>query len=317
MTGASRRETSDPSISRSGDYAECTARQRDNAPSDELMTNISVGDAVVRRFLDECQARSLAPTTITDRRRVLRRLAEWAGQPILYLDENQLRDWQVGESRRVLPQTLHGYLVAVRSFYAWAKVRGMLDVDPAAVLDLPRLPKRLPDPIAEDVYRRCVLDAPPDMAAILGLAGFAGLRACEIARLAWPAVRWADRTLRLDGKGAKERIVPAEGELPGLLAALGARRGPVIPRLDGHAGHNTAHTISQRVNRWLHANGCDWTLHKCRHRFATVVVAKTGNVIAAQRLLGHSSLSTTQIYVAVDPEQLRAAARAAGEFGAA
>jgi site-specific recombinase XerD len=172
------------------------------------MTNSTAGDAVVARFLDECHSRGLAPATLTDRKRVLRRLAQWAEAPILFLDETQLRDWQIMQARTVQPQTLHSYLVAVRSFFSWAKARGLLDVDPAEHLDLPRLPRRLPDPIAEDVFRRCVEDAPADMAALLGLAGFAGLRAVEIARLAWPSVRWADRTLRVDGKGSKERVLP-------------------------------------------------------------------------------------------------------------
>lgn len=317
MTRASRRKSSGPSIDRTDDYDPCAVRHVADSPTPELMTNTQAGDAIVRRFLDECEARGLAATTITDRKRNLRRLAEWANSPILFLDEAQLRDWQIHESKRVLPQSLHSYLVAIRAFYAWAHARGLLDVDPAASLDLPRLPKRLPDPIAEDVFRRCVEDAPPDMAAILGLAGFAGLRAVEIARLAWPAVRWGDKSLRLDGKGSKERIVPMEGELPGLLAALATRRGPVIPRRDGQARHNEPHTISQRANVWLHDHDSPWTLHKLRHRFGTMVVRRGGNVVAAQRLLGHASLSTTQIYVDVDPEALRAAAAAAAEFGEA
>lgn len=259
----------------------------------------------------------LIPETITDRKRILRRLSEWAGGPILFLTADDLRSWQVREAHRVQPSTLHSYLVAVRAFYAWAKVRGLIDVDPAAELDMPRLPKRLPDPIAEDVYRRCVEGAPPDLAAILGLAGFAGLRAIEIARLAWTAVRWHDRTLRLDGKGSKERVVPLEGELPSLLVALPTRSGPVIVRRDGGKGHNSAHTISQRANVWLHDHDCDWTLHGCRHRFASLAYQGTGDLLAVQRLLGHSSPATTQIYAEASAEQLRAAAQAASGWGAA
>jgi len=285
------------------------------------MTTPAAGAAVVRRFLDECESRALSPTTIADRNRNLRRLGEWANAPILFLTSDDLRAWQIHEARRVQPSTLHSYLVAVRSFFAWAKVRGLLDIDPAAELDLPRLPKRVPDHIAEDIYRARVETAAPDMAAILGLAGFAGLRACEIARLGWPSVRWHDRTLRLDGKGSKERVVPMEGTLPSLLARLGSRVGPVIPRRDGGRGHNTAHTISQRANTWLHNGGdtvpdgrCPWTLHDCRHRFAQLAFDATGNLLAVADLLGHSSVSTTQIYAKANVEQLRATAATAADF---
>lgn len=304
-------------LRRTGERGTSPFRHVGHLGIDDDMTIIQISETLIAKYLSECEARSLKQTTITDRRRILRRLGEWAApDPVLYLSTDRLRDWQVYTSTTVTPATLHSYLVALRMFYAWAHDRRLINVDPAAELDMPRLPKRLPHPIDDDALRRCIEAAPPDLAAILGLARFGGLRACEIARLAWPSVRWADGRILIDGKGDRQRVVPMLGELPPLLAALpavdGRRVGPVIPRRDGGKGHNTPHNISQLATVYFREQGCEGRLHSCRHGFATAIVANGGSVVAAQRLLGHEHLSTTQIYVDVTADELEdAVSRAA------
>jgi integrase/recombinase XerC len=283
------------------------------------MTARDLGAAVITRFLDDSRARGLSTDgTLPGWRRTLDALARWADQPVLYLTEDQLRAWARERAKEILPQTLHGYVVCLRAFYSWAVRTGLLAENPALALELPRLPKRTPDPITERAYSLCVDTAPLDLAACYGLAGFAGLRACEVARLAWPAVRWAEQLLRLDGKGDVERVVPMSGPLAELLVRLpsgpSARRGPVIRRRDGGAGHNRPHTISQTANTWLADHDIPWTLHKMRHRFATRLLDEGADVRIVQEALGHASLSSTAIYTKVRPERLRAAIEAAGRI---
>jgi integrase/recombinase XerC len=275
-------------------------------------------DAVVRAFLDDTRMRGLSQKTTYNCQLTLGRLARWAATegrpPVLYLTTSDLLDWARAQ-RQCLPQTLHGYLVQLRMFYAWALTRGLLDVDPVLRIELPKLPDRLPDPVPEDVYRQVMGPAETDMAAILGLAGFCGLRACEIAWLPWSGVRFTDMRLRVRGKGGRERILPLEPGPAELLAALPKRSGPVIPRRDGERGHNEPHTISHRANAYLHDQGCPWTLHKLRHRFATVGLAATGNIAAVSESLGHKRIQTTHdIYARSSIDQLRAVTEAAGRF---
>lgn len=275
--------------------------------------------AIVRRFLEEGHSRGLSPNTITNLRNTLRRLSEWAQTndrpPVLYLTQADILDWTVEQSRSVQPATLHGYLVQIRIFFDWATTRRLLDVDPTTGIDLPKLPARLPDPMPEDTYQLVMGQADTQMRATLGLAGFAGLRACEIADLPWPAVRWGDGLIRVQGKGRKERIAFLGRELAEILTALPSRRGPVVPRRDGRPGFNRPHTISHQANRFLHAHGCeDWTLHSLRHRFATCALDATGDIAAVSQLLGHASTSTTQIYAKISTAHLRAAAAGADGY---
>jgi len=271
----------------------------------------------MRSFLDEARMRGLSDKTTYNCKLTLRRLGTWAADtgrpPVLYLTTSDLIEW-CKTQRHVLPQTMHGYLVQIRMFTAWAVTRGLLDTDPALKIDLPKLPDRLPDPMPEHVYRDVMAGADDDMRVILGLAGFSGLRACEIAWLAWSGVRFSDMRLRILGKGSRERIFPMSPDLGQLLTALPVRSGPVVRRLDGQRGHNDPHTVSQRANSYLHAMGSTWTLHKLRHRFGTVALAQTGNLLAVAELMGHRNPATTQIYARVSPDHLQAAAHAAGKF---
>jgi site-specific recombinase XerD len=279
------------------------------------MTTDDRGVAVIRSFLDDGHARGLSDATLDGWRRTLHRMTTWADGPILFLSTDDLRRWARWQAVEVLPQTLHGYIVCLRAFYGWACRIGMLPDDPSTPIDLPRLPKHLPDPIAERALAVCLSEAPADLKAAFGLAGFAGLRACEIARLSWPSVRWAERVLRLDGKGDKERVVPMSTALAELLATIpseGHRRGPVVIRRDGGRGHNSPHTVSQRASTWLKDHEIPWTLHKMRHRFASELVDRGADLRTVQELLGHASLTSTQIYTRVRPERLRAAVEAVG-----
>lgn len=281
------------------------------------MTPLHRPDAVVRAFLDDARMRGLSQKTIYNCQLTLRRVGDWAATsgrpPVLYLTTGDLLDWARSQ-RQILPQTLNGYLVQIRMFYAWAVTRQILDADPAERIELPKLPRRLPDPMPDDVFSRMLTVAEPDMRVILGLAGFMGLRACEIAWLPWSAVRFADMRVRVIGKGNKERVMPLKPIVAELLAGMPTRSGPVVPRRDGGRGHNEPHTISHRANAFLHDQDCPWTLHKLRHRAGTLAMAATGDALAVAEFLGHEGLSNVQVYAKVSATHLDAAADAAARL---
>ena len=263
-------------------------------------------EAVLVLYAESLRVRNLRPGTRYGRERALARLTRWADDgPILYLTEADLMRWQTERSRSICAGSLRGEMTNIHAFYLWAVRQRYLAVDPMVRLDMPRTPRRFPRPIADRKLAAALADADQQMSAILGLAAFAGFRACEIAGLEWPDVGLADPVPQLricEGKGGRGRVVPLSPVLAELLLALpGPHRGPVIPRLDGQAGANRPHTISHRANDYLHGMGIPDTLHTARHRFATVAFRHCRDLRAVQDLLGHASPTTTSIYTLSSP----------------
>lgn len=274
-------------------------------------------EGITGRYLDHLRVRNLRPWTIYNRQRALARLAAWAGGPVLYLTEADIERWQLQRSSEIQPEPRRTELSNVRQFYRWCTREGLLAVDPTARIDMPKVARRMPRPIGDVKLADAIAQADPSMCAILALAAFAGLRACEIARLDWAEVGIVDEHKQLrvvDGKGGHGRIVPISSALASILAKLGHRRGPVIVRLDGRAGQALPHRISQRANDYLHEMDIVETLHQCRHRFATSAYRACHDIRAVQELLGHASPNTTAIYAAAASEVAISAVESAGEL---
>lgn len=276
-------------------------------------------EGIVGRYLDHLRVRNLRYWTIYNRQCALARLSRWAGGPVLYLTAAELARWQTQRAGEVQPEPLRTELSHARQFYRWCVREGYLATDPTARLDMPRVVRHLPRPIRDSVLAAAMAAADPPMLAILALAAFAGLRACEIAGLDWSEVGGDPRNPNIrvvDGKGGHSRLVPLSGPLAAVLDALPSRRGPVVTRLDGNAGPNQAHTISHRANDYLHAMDIPDTLHTLRHRFATTAYQACKDIRAVQELLGHASPRTTAVYAAASSDVARSAVDAAGGLAA-
>lgn len=269
------------------------------------------------RHLEYLRTRNMRATTIYNRQRALARLAAWAAGPILYLGEDELLRWQHDRARQIQPEPLRTEMSHVRNFFRWSVRESYIETDPTLRLEMPRVARRLPRPIADAALAAAMAAADPEMTAILALAAFAGLRAIEIAKLDWAEVGIGQRRPHLrivDGKGGHARLVPISSALAAVLAVLPHRRGPVIRRMDGQPGPNAAHRISARANDYLHSMGIDDTLHQCRHRFGTVTYQACQDIRAVQDLLGHASPATTAVYAAAASEVARSAVEQAGSL---
>ena len=135
-----------------------------------------------------------------------------------------------------------GYL---RAFYRWAMREGLVDVDPTALVDSPRLPSLLPRPARDEHVAHVVSGAGVELTAIIGLMAGGGLRCCEVAALRWSDVDLADGWVHVMGKGSRERRVHLGAEVVALVAALDGTDGPVFPGYDG--GHRSSARVSQMV----------------------------------------------------------------------
>jgi integrase/recombinase XerC len=201
-------------------------------------------------------------------------------------------------------------LAAVRSFYRFLVRRGVLEHNPGREVRAPRPGRKLAGflPIDETA---ALLDGGRDDArqrVVLELLYATGLRVSELASLDLDAVDREERTVRVVGKGRKERIVPygagAAGALQAYLDRRGRAPGPLFVNARGRRlGVRSLYEIVRRAAR---QRGLTRRVspHTLRHSFATHLLDAGADLRLIQDLLGHSRLSTTQRYTHVAAEQL-------------
>jgi integrase/recombinase XerD len=212
----------------------------------------------------------------------------------------------------------------VRSFFHFLVAEGRQSDDPTVALDTPRVRKRLPRSLSRDEVER-LLAAPAQRGgpkslrdtAILETLYASGMRVSELVALDVPDVNQEEGTVRCVGKGAKERIIPLYERAVDALAAYVKEGRGAYDRVEGeHALFlNPRGTRITRQGLWLiikeyvEQTGIegDVTPHTLRHSFATHLLDGGAGLREVQHLLGHSNVSTTQIYTHVSTERLRRA----------
>jgi integrase/recombinase XerD len=293
------------------------------------------GDAAaIAVFLERLWAESgLAQQTLASYRRDLEGLARWLavpGQPdadaagaLVGASRAQLFDYFAERTRLGYAPRSNGRLLsALRAFYAQLLRRGAITMDPAALLEAPKLGRSLPKALSESEVE--ALLAAPDVDDSLGLRDRAmleliyasGLRVSELVTLPASGLNLRQGVVRVTGKGSKERLVPLGAEAqhwlerylaearPGL--AGGRARLPLF--LDRKAEAPSRQQFWQRLKRMAAQAGIDparVSPHGLRHSFATHLLNHGADLRALQLLLGHASLSTTQIYTLVAREHLK------------
>lgn len=240
--------------------------------------------------------RNLTGRSSVHRERSILLLLEWvAPTGLLKVTYQDIEGWL--DSRGVGPRTRRWHLSNVAAFYRWAVLEGHIAIDPTVRVSRPRLPRLVPRPWLEGDFARAVREADPRMRCFLMLAGFAGMRCCEMSRLRREHIFDATIPAMLvvhNGKGGHQRLIPLH---PLLLAALRTyglpKRGWVFPGQDGPL---KAHTISRYVALYLDRLGIEATAHQGRHAFATAVYRASKDLRMVQELLGHASPATTATY---------------------
>lgn len=231
-----------------------------------------------------------------------------------WLDARRRSGYQLRSNARLLS--------SLRRFYRWALAEGLCDADPLVEVRLPRVHAKLPDSLDEAEVER-LLEA-PDVDTPLGLRDRAmlellyacGLRVSELIGLRQDSVNLRQGVVRVLGKGDKERLVPMGEEAQRwteryLRTGRGQlmndiRQAPLFPgRRDGFM---TRQTFWHRVKHYARLAAIDKPLspHTLRHAFATHLLNHGANLRVVQLLLGHSDLSTTQIYTHVAQARLEA-----------
>lgn len=275
--------------------------------------------------------RGRAPNTLAAYRRDLRAYATWLahrGLPLATVDEVVLNEYVQalrGEGRA--PSTVARALVSVRSLHRFLAEEGRTGADPGAQIAVPRVPRGLPKALEEDEVA-ALLDAVTGDTprarrdrALLEVLYASGMRISELVGLSIGDLDVGGGMVRVLGKGGKERLVPlgrparqaleawfAPGGRPLLEPERWARRGDAeavfLNARGGRLSRQGAWGIVRRHGERV-GLGSRLTPHVLRHSCATHLLDHGADIRAVQELLGHASISTTQVYTRVSPERLR------------
>jgi integrase/recombinase XerD len=288
--------------------------------------------ALVAFFLERAWSElGLADNTLAGYRRDLEGFARWLatrGAALASADRAAVQHYlserggQGGRSGEGYKARSNARLVStLRHFYRLLVRERRVDADPTLLLDAPKLPRGLPKALSETEVE-ALLRAPPDTPlglrdrAMLELMYATGLRVSELVGITAAQVNLRQGALRVLGKGGKERLVPLGDEAAHWLARYVGEARPLLLK----GGRSDALFVSNR--RAAMTRQMFWTLvkkhaleagiaaarispHVLRHSFATHLLNHGADLRALQLMLGHSSLSTTQIYTLVAKEGLK------------
>lgn len=279
--------------------------------------------------------KGLARHTLESYRRDLTRLDRWAskaGKPIAELTRPDLRKWIANLSREGLaPTSVARAVSAARGFFKFLMLDGHIKFHPAEDLDTPQRFSYLPKFLTEEEIDR--LFATPDISteegirdrAMLELMYAAGLRVSELVTLKQAEVDVHSGVVNCHGKGSKERRVPiGKSAIHWLQQYASVKAGygkSPYPNLFLHRGKPLTRQLAwTMIKAYAEKIGLEHVSpHTLRHSFATHLLQHGADSRSVQALLGHSDISTTQIYTHITDRHLRAAydnhhprARAAG-----
>jgi len=306
-------------------------------------------DDRLNRLLDEHDSwltveRGLAANSLAAYRRDLRRYAAFLrargeDDPLAVREEavlayvEHLRSASDEDDRpRFAPASIARALVAVRSFHRFCLEEGLLAVDPSDQVGAPRVPQGIPKALSESEVESLLDAVIGDTAAALRDKAIVeslyatGVRISELVGLDRRDLDLEDALVRVLGKGGKERIVPVGHSARDALTTYLARGRPDLARSRGRSGHHAEAVFLNARGGRLSRQSC-WKIvrmagdraglggrlspHVLRHSCATHMLDRGADIRVVQELLGHASLSTTQIYTKVSPERLRAVYEAA------
>ncbi|MFC3150937.1 site-specific tyrosine recombinase XerD [Litoribrevibacter euphylliae] len=284
-------------------------------------------EQIISNYLDSLWLeKGLSDNSLAAYRRDLKSLAEFVeklDKTLLQVDRIDLMDY-LGSRMRAgyKARSTARMMSCVRSFYRYLIRESKISEDPTQNLESPKLGRPIPDSLTEEEVDR-LLDA-PDIKTNLGLRDrtmlevlyATGLRVSELVGLRLEQVNLRQGLVRVTGKGNKERLVPlGEEAMDWIESFLKEARGEMLPDLSDsivfpsqQGRPMTRQTFWHRIKRYAIEAGITKHLspHTLRHAFATHLLNHGADLRVVQMLLGHSDLSTTQIYTHVARQRLNA-----------
>ncbi len=273
--------------------------------------------------------RNLSPRTRKAYQYDLGRFADWfvkthgAEPRIKEISVADIKDYlaHLQEDLHYRPTTLSRVIATLRVFFEYCVRQEAIEVSPAQAIHNPKIPRRLPVYLIESELSRLLAAPNPEdpMAlrdyAILITLGFTGVRLQELTGLNIENIDFERRTIRVWGKGAKERLIPlnesvAQALNNWLLARPAAADTAVF--LNKFGRRLTGRSVQNIVRKYVRRAGilkAKVSPHKLRHTFATLLHVHDVDLVEIQSLMGHASITSTQIYTHTNANKLRSAVR--------
>ena len=295
-------------------------------------------DAIAREWLEPfldhlAKERRYSRHTVRNYRQALEDFWRWlanarlarGGGTFFAFTSRDARDFVIEAQGRFSRKTLHNHVSGLRAFYKYWLRQGRLKVNPFSGVPLPRLEKRLPKFLTEEQMRR-LLDGPGFLLEnetidafsawrdqlVMELIYGGGLRVSEVVALNHADVDFSSGVARVLGKGGKERLCPLGRVAVGVLGKFrdnfardAAPDSPVLITENG--ARMTVRAVQLMLKRYLALAGLPMEIspHKLRHSHATHLLNAGADLRLVQELLGHASLSSTQVYTHVSVARLR------------
>jgi integrase/recombinase XerC len=225
---------------------------------------------LIDAYLRHAQAKGHSPSTLHDRRKLLRRLDRVLPMGLAQATVEELEDFLAGPVRGWSPETRATYYTTITQFFRWAcnPKNPRIDYDPSSSLSRPTVPPGVPHPATEEQLRRG-LALPRPWNAAVALAAYASARCCEVARLDRADITRS--SIRLHGKGGKVRVVPTHDVIWGIVCDLPT--GPIIVRKQHPERPADGLYVTTRTREAFRRAGLHGvTMHWFRHRFATLAL---------------------------------------------
>jgi len=272
--------------------------------------------------------RRFSPRSIDTYRKSLDKFLALVGEEALLesFSEMQVKNfvWDLKMRQNLSPASICEHLAALKSFGKYLVRSSILEINPAGNVPMPKRPKRLvaflgQKDLAEKNFDDIDCSTLPQIRArvLLELIYGSGLRISECQSLTWDRLREKERLVRVLGKGNKERIVPITDSLVERLGLFKAKlteaghlisaTGFVFVSEDGKP--YSIRTLRNDIQSLLRDIGWEGKAspHVLRHSFATHLLENGAEIMSVKEMLGHSSISTTQIYTHVNAERLKQA----------
>lgn len=263
--------------------------------------------------------RGLSPNTVEAYGRDLGSFADWLGEERFPPTREDISGYLCELSEAgISPRSVARVVSSIKSVCRYLHSNRIIESDPTELIDAPHLEKHLPDVLSVDEIDAIEAALPPDKdesprnLAIIEMLYGSGLRVSELVNLRLSHYSPEEGFMIVEGKGAKQRIVPVS---PGAIDAIGA----YMPDRDPKPGHEdilflnrrgrqlTRQMIFTMLRQLTEAAGIDKRVspHTLRHSFATHLLEGGANLRAIQQMLGHESIATTEIYLHLDRRHLR------------
>jgi integrase/recombinase XerC len=277
----------------------------------------------IDRFIRHLEfERRLSPLTCKNYRRDLEVLAAWCEQAGVAgwqdVDSEHMRAYSAACFRKGLSaKSIQRRLSATRTFFRYLVREKEVGNNPVTSISAPKAKKRLPGNLDADRMAR-LLEIPGDGPivdrdrAILELLYSSGLRLAELVDLNVGDVDMQDATVRVTGKGNKDRIIPVGRKALKALRQWTLTRGSLAGVdesalfVSNRGTRISPRSVQARVKHWAKQQGIDANVypHLFRHSFATHVLESSHDLRGVQELLGHANISTTQVYTHLDFQHL-------------